>query len=74
MVIVQADPLNVRAEPGPDSPVLALAAIGDRFMVKGRTADGAWLQVCCVLDELRGWVSAAFVSTEGDIEQVPVLE
>lgn len=73
VAVVRADLLNVRAGPGPEFTVLALAAQGDRFTVEGRSADGAWWQVCCVLDEQRGWVAAAFVSTEGDIEQVPVV-
>lgn len=73
MVRVQTGPLNVRAGPGPDFAVLALAAAGDRFMAEGRTADGAWWRICCVLNEQRGWVSAAFVNVEGDIEGVPVL-
>jgi len=73
-VIVQAEPLNVRAGPGVDFAVLALAAVGDRFIAEGRTADGAWWRVCCVLDGQRGWVSSAFVRLEGDIERVPVLK
>ena len=74
MAVVEADPLNVRAGPGVEFAVLGVAAIGDRFTIEGRSADGAWWQVCCVSDSQRGWVAADFVRTEGDTERLPVAE
>jgi len=54
--------------------VLALALEGDRFTVEGRSADGRWWRVCCVLGEQRGWVAAPFISIEGDVKRVPVVK
>ena len=74
LAIVEADRLNVRAGPGLDFAVLGVALSGDRFTIEGRSGDGAWWQVCCMLEGQRGWVAADFVRTEGDAGSLPVAE
>jgi uncharacterized protein YraI len=70
---IHTGPLNLRSGPGKDYGVLAVGAVGDTFAVVGRSADGAWLKVCCVKDA-PVWLAADLVDVTGAIQDVPVVQ
>jgi uncharacterized protein YraI len=63
--------LNLRAGPGADQLVLTTAAEGEVFTATARTADGAWLEVCCVGGR-SVWLSAPLVTITGTVASLPV--
>jgi hypothetical protein len=76
---VITDRLNLRPGPGTNfNPPLAVLETGEILVVVGRNADGSWLQVVVLDDnlepEILGWVSAEFVFCVGEIEDAPVVE
>lgn len=64
--------LNLRAGPGQGFGVVGLARAGQIFTATARSADGAWLQVCCVNDG-PAWVAADYVTVTRRIEALPVV-
>jgi len=56
-----AQGLNVRAGPGTGYPILDILPAGSRLRVVDRSADGKWVEVCCVRGDARGWVAAELV-------------
>ncbi len=46
--IVQAEPLNLRQGPSTDFAIVSVAALDDSFEIVGRSADGEWLELCCI--------------------------
>ncbi len=70
---IEADQLNLRTGPGPDSPVLGIALKGDNFAVIARNTDGSWLQACC-FDGAPVWLAAGFGTLTGSMENVPIAE
>jgi uncharacterized protein YgiM (DUF1202 family) len=69
---VNANTLRVRQEASADSPIVAGLRQGDSVKVSGRSEDGTWLQVQIPDVETLGWVSAEFVTVEGDAMALPV--
>lgn len=60
---INAPTLNVRQGPGTTFPILGRLTSGVTVTVVARTADNAWLRVCCVpASATSGWVSAQFVT------------
>ncbi|NLE76035.1 MAG: hypothetical protein GX605_04705, partial [Chloroflexi bacterium] len=41
--------------------------------VIGRTEDGRWLQICCFQGQ-NGWVAADYVSVQGEVQQVALVQ
>ena len=68
---VREGPLALRAGPNQGQPVLSSAQVGQAFTVTGRTADNAWLQVCCVNNE-PAWLASQFVVFTGTLTTLPV--
>ena len=67
--------LNVRGGPGTDYEIVAKAVTGVEFNAIGRNEDSSWVQVAIAdLPSGYGWVSADFVTVEGALEQLPVVE
>ena len=67
--------LNVRAGPSTEYDIVAKAVAGVRFNGIGRTEAGDWVKVAIAdLPSGYGWVSAAYVTTEGPFEDLPVPE
>jgi uncharacterized protein YgiM (DUF1202 family) len=63
--------LVLRAGPNQAQPALSSAQAGQAFTVTGRSADNAWLQVCCVNNE-PAWLASQFVVVTGTLTTVPV--
>ncbi|MEA3337050.1 MAG: SH3 domain-containing protein [Chloroflexota bacterium] len=70
-VEVAADILNVRLGPGTDFPVLGQVRAGERMALVGRNESGDWVVVCCVNGQ-PGWLAALLVTTNADIDSLPV--
>jgi uncharacterized protein YgiM (DUF1202 family) len=68
---VREGPLVLRAGPNQAQPALSSAQAGQAFTVTGRSADNAWLQVCCVNNE-PAWLASQFVVVTGTLTTVPV--
>ena len=68
---VREGPLVLRAGPNQTQPALSSAQAGQAFTVTGRTADNAWLQVCCVNNE-PAWLASQFVVVTGTLTTLPV--
>jgi hypothetical protein len=63
---------NLRDGPGLTSAIIEQALVGQTYEVQGRDASGAWLRVCCARSGQPGWLAAALVTVEGNLEDVPV--
>lgn len=73
---VSAPVLNIRAEPSTDSEILGKFVSGTAVSLLGRNVDGDWWLVCCLRDEVTGWVAARFITvnaTEAELAALPVL-
>jgi len=68
---VREGPLVLRAGPNQTQPAISSAQVGQAFTVTGRTADNAWLQVCCVNNE-PAWLASRFVLITGTLTTLPV--
>lgn len=76
---VITDRLNLRPGPGTNyAPPIDVLEIGEILVAVGRNADGSWLQVAVLDDNLAaenvGWVSTSFVFCVGDVDTMPVVE
>lgn len=60
IAVIQSDTLNGRRGPGTGYERIGQAAKGAELQVLGKTADGTWLQVCCMANQ-PVWVSAELV-------------
>jgi uncharacterized protein YgiM (DUF1202 family) len=70
-VRVNISNLNLRAGPGTTYRVLTILQVGEHLNVTGRNADSSWYQINRS-NNTSGWVSAAYVSPEGDCSRAPV--
>jgi uncharacterized protein YgiM (DUF1202 family) len=68
---VREGPLSLRTGPSQVQPAVGVAQVGQTYTVTARTADNAWLQVCCVNNE-PAWLAAQFVAITGTIATLPV--
>lgn len=73
VAVVKLDPLSVRRGPSTDAALITQARSGDTFSVLGRSADDAWLKVCCV-DDAPAWLAAEFVEVSVPVTSLPVVE
>ena len=73
VAVVKLDPLSIRQGPSTDAALITRARSGDIFSVLGRSADDAWLKVCCV-DEAPAWLAAEFVEVSVPVTSLPVVE
>lgn len=68
MATVATRSLRVRQEPNETSEVIAGIAEGETYRVVGLSSDGQWVQLAIEsAPDGAGWVSANFVTVEGDI-------
>lgn len=65
---------NIRNGPGTNYTVIGGAKIATRLQIVGRTADGSWLQICCVGGG-ESWVYAELLLLGGGIavEKLPIV-
>jgi len=73
MATVSTRSLRVRQSPDETSEVVAGIAAGETYRVLGLSADGQWIEL--EIESAiggRGWVSANFVSVEGEISDLAV--
>lgn len=70
---VKGASLNIRSGPGTAYSVISAAKKGQTFDVKGRTADSAWLQLCCFKGQ-NGWASASLLTVKGSVKSAPVVK
>jgi len=66
-----AQGLNVRAGPGTSYPILDVLPAGSRLTVFVHSADGKWVEVCCVRGDERGWVAAELVDLPAPTDAPP---
>lgn len=65
-------PLNLRAGPGLNFPVLALLPDGTALTITARSENTSWLEVRTQDELLIGWVFAEYVSTTLDLDRLPM--
>jgi hypothetical protein len=63
---------NLREGPGLGAAILEEAPAGQVYEVEARDASGAWLRVCCSQSGQPGWLAAALVTVQGNLDDVPV--
>lgn len=68
---VASEIVNVRQGPAVSFGVIGQAPNGTQLSLVGRTADSAWLAVCCVNGQ-QGWVATYLLATDVDINTLPV--
>lgn len=79
-VTAEGERLNIRRGPGTDYTVIAKALDGERYLALARDAAGTWLQIDAMTGYAahyavgNGWVAGAFVSVDGVIDDLPVVE
>lgn len=62
-----SDNLNIRKGPGTAYGSVGQLKQGERITIKGRNLNSSWVQFS------RGWVSAAYLTLEGEVDRVPVV-
>ena len=67
---VNINALNVRAGPGVEYSIIGGLSNGECATIKGRNANSSWVWV--ESQDLKGWVSAGYLSVIGDLTRVPV--
>ena len=75
MATVSTRSLRVRSLPTDDSEVVAAVDEGDTFPVTAISSDGEWIQIA--IEESPdglGWISAEFVTLQGDITNIEIVE
>lgn len=73
--VIGAKGLNLRSGPGTAYPALLAAKGGEKFEIVGKTADGAWWQICCVgAKKDKAWVQAKSVTAEGAVADITVVK
>jgi hypothetical protein len=70
-VRISRGPANLRAGPGREFGITIVADEGASFSATGRTADGAWLRLCCVNDSTV-WIAADLAEIRPGVE-LPVV-
>ena len=70
--IVRVTTLNVRQGPGTVYDIIGRVTSSQSLATLGRTADGGWLQVCCV-EGKRGWVASDLVVSSVSLQALPVI-
>lgn len=68
------DTLRVRADPSTDAAILGRLRPGAPVTILARSDDSQWWQIAFPDEEQRGWVSAQFVTTNGDTDSLPVAQ
>lgn len=68
---IRQGPANLRAGPGTEFGVAAVANEGETFEATGQTADGAWLRLCCV-NGAPAWVASKLAELQPGAS-VPVV-
>lgn len=71
-VVIKPDTLNGRRGPGTQYERVGQAKKGQELFILGRSADGSWIQVCCLSNQ-PVWVAADQVDTRNGVELVVVL-
>ncbi|MBI4671438.1 MAG: SH3 domain-containing protein [Chloroflexi bacterium] len=69
---VATDVLNIRQGPARTTPSLGKLQKGQSVTVVGRNGDASWLQIQIPDKTDLGWVSAEFVTVNGDVNSLPV--
>jgi uncharacterized protein YraI len=64
--------LNIRQGPSRTTTSLGKLPKGTTVTAVGRNGDGTWLQIQIPDSSDLGWVSAEFVTVEGDVNTLPV--
>lgn len=73
MATVATRSLRVRQDPNEASEVVAGIAAGETYRVIGLSSDGQWIQLAIEnTPDGAGWVSANFVTVEGDITDLAI--
>ena len=69
--VVLVERINARSGPGTQFPVVGVLPAGARLSLQGRSADSAWLLVCCVNGQ-PAWVAQFLMQPDGAIEELPI--
>jgi hypothetical protein len=73
--VVTTEHLNIRDLPQEEAWILKSARLGDELKANGRTEGAAWLRVDISETVVQyGWVRADLVTTEDDINTLPVID
>lgn len=71
---VKSATLNVRSGPGTGYLVIGVLKEGDKLEILEQNAKGDWWRVCCLSGtDVRGWVSANFITPDFDTAQAQQL-
>jgi uncharacterized protein YraI len=72
---VNADPLNVRAGPGPTYAILGRLTQGTQVTLTGKSEDGNFFQIQYPEPGKYGWVSKTFIDlVSGSVDSLPVVK
>jgi serine/threonine protein kinase len=69
---IKAKGANIRTGPATVYPIIATAALGDRFEVLARSTKNDWYQICC-REGRSGWVHVDLVEVADNVAVVPAV-
>ncbi len=74
VAVINTELVNSRTGPDTTFPVATVLGRGEDFDITGKTSDGGWLRICCLVDLQEVWVAAEFADSDGPIDSVPVAQ
>ncbi len=73
VTVTMKDRVNVRSGPGTTFPIVTKQDSGTTLPAIGRNTDNSWIQVQVSGQTDPGWVSAQFVTVNGDLTTLPIV-
>ncbi len=74
VAVINTELVNSRTGPDTSFPIATVLGRGEDFDITGRSDDGAWWRICCLVDLREVWVNAEFADSDGPTDRVPVAQ
>jgi SH3-like domain-containing protein len=74
VAVINTELVNSRTGPDTTYPVATVLGRGEDFDITGKSSDGTWWRICCLVDLQEVWVAAEFADSDGPTDNVPVAQ
>lgn len=74
VAVINTELVNSRTGPDTTYPVATVLGRGEDFDITGKSSDGVWWRICCLVDLREVWVAAEFADSDGPTDNVVVAQ